>query len=146
MTSPTPWLSTWQAGFGRSPECHSYLDLLHKVGDEGLWTFSECVGKQSVVTGTETGALPPQVPPFVANVGYFAYWECCGGCHLDTPEVRLYYFEETGASNCSSNLSTTVAPIVTSKGNTTQEMRPIAPRVVSVPPDGSLAVIRGETL
>lgn len=56
QTAPIPWLTIWEAGFGRSPECHSYLDLLHRVGDGGPWTLSERLGKEPIDSATEVGA------------------------------------------------------------------------------------------
>ena len=141
-----PWLTSWRAGFGRSPECHSFQDILQKAGNGGRWTFSECMGDESVGSATMSGAVPPQVPPFVENQAYFQEWECCGSCYLDTPDVRLYYFEENDGPRCRSNLSATAGPSAALNSNTSQELQSVARRVVSVPPSGSLAVVDGQTL
>ena len=128
QTTPIPWLTSWEAAFGRSPECHSFQDQLHsfydklyslqdqlhEIGTVTPWIFTECSGKESLGSVTQVSILPPQVPPFVMNVGLY---ECCGGCHLDTPEVRLYYFAENGGSGCPSNVSSSAGLDVLSARN-----------------------------
>lgn len=37
---------------------------------------------------------PEQIPPGVRNKLQAFYYDCCGKCTVDIPEVRLYYFQD----------------------------------------------------
>ena len=96
------WPEEWQRGFGRSPECTSYADVLR---NQGKYTFSHCGSNDAVVQASEILYTPDQVPPGVNRRMSEFYYQCCGNCTLDVSEVRLYYFrdETVSSGDCQGN-------------------------------------------
>ena len=133
------WPIEWQTHFGRSPECKSYAQAF----DRGQYTASNCgSGNTSVHPIANKGSFddyPMQIPP-----GVLRYWtadifySCCGNCSLEISEVRLYYFPDGTATECSHNQTSNFTSLL-STGKPGK-------RVQSLVGDGSIAVVSGHTL
>lgn len=91
----------WKQGFGRSPECATYANLWAR---EGQYTLSSCGGNETVAKFSAGVCAPEQIPPGVRNKLQAFYYDCCGNCTVDIPEVRLYYFQEEDSNTaCQGN-------------------------------------------
>ena len=91
----------WKLGFGHSPECATYADLWAR---EGQYTLSSCGGNYTVATFSAGVCAPAQIPPGVRNQLQAFYYDCCGNCTVDIPEIRLHYFPDESSDNaCQGN-------------------------------------------
>ncbi|MCJ1263802.1 hypothetical protein MMC22_003672 [Lobaria immixta] len=129
------WPEEWQRGFGRSPECTSYADVLR---NEGKYTFSHCGSNDAVVQASQMLYTPDQVPPGVNRRMSEFYYQCCGNCTLDVSEVRLYYFrdETVSSGDCQANR--------TYSGFSTAILR--EKRALTTLASDSIAILSGYTL
>lgn len=129
------WPPDWTKGFGRSPECRSYA---HAYQHKDQLTLSGCPN-DAVVSAYQTGKLPSQLPPGVLRRRGFDWWQCCGNCSLNVPQVRLFYFPDPdAASYCAGRKNAS-----TSAGNATH---PITKRAQSSVPGATTIVTMGQTL
>lgn len=102
----------WTEGFGHSPECATYADLWAR---EGQYTLSSCGGNHTVATFSAGACAPEQIPPGVRNKLQAFYYDCCGNCTVDIPEVRLHYFQDENSDTaCQGNTTIGIYNNITS--------------------------------
>ena len=145
----------YQASFGRSPECKSYVE--HSVvkrqhspfdpldpgstatyGESSNLTFSNCGSNQVKRPEYYT---PPGVSRSSARFGGpFLDYFCCGVCTLMIDEIRLLYFPPPTTGDCSGNHGPATLSSAARQSSDT-----IRPRVASITTNGSVLVSDGYT-
>ena len=96
--------SQWQRRFGRSSECHSYMNVLR---NQGTFTLAGCPASPSYVKSNDSHVLPAFLPPgYPPSLNGSADYvreklraiECCRFCGVRVPRVHIYYFPDTDAA------------------------------------------------
>lgn len=129
-----PEAREWLTTFGRSPQCKSYAEV-YRNGEQ--YTFSDCGSRNTVIQASEEFSLPTQIPPGVFDRFRPLDYACCGNCTLIVPEVKLLYFPDQAAPQCT---------VQTSNSSAIVSARAINKRVQSINNTGSIAVLSGHTL
>ena len=112
--------SSWLRGFGRSPQCSSYAEIIRgsASGSSDFGVLSSCTDdghKFGATVLPARGFLPPGISmPFGVNESTV---HCCGPCAIFIPRVELLYFPEDGDVPCSKTIDTAKPSTITASAN-----------------------------
>lgn len=109
-------ISAWGSSFGRSPECTAFADAADPgVGNNFLASVSAPVLQGC--PNNATGSLAPwesYMPPGILRTNGPHYFDCCDGCTLNVPRVRVLYFPDPSAPSCNTTNVTNSSVILSS--------------------------------